>query len=155
MSTISDEQFKHIESMLEEVLGRVGHLEVQIDRMQGVYEALGSVAAGLPPRLLGALHAMSPREHVAMQMVLEKRSNHEIAVCLELREPDAARIVSDVATHIGVNGRQGIRDRMIPAMEVISEEEYRKASGGLPKNWNDKYGVGDVPDPYRSIYFDG
>ena len=35
---------------------------------------------------------------------------------------------------------------------AIPEDEYLRASGGIPKDWNDKYGVGGIPDPYRGIY---
>ena len=37
-------------------------------------------------------------------------------------------------------------------MAVIPADEYQRASGGIPKDWNDKYGVGGIPDPYRHIY---
>lgn len=134
---------------LEEQLNRI---EQKVDRMLGLYDAIGSIAAGLPPRLVGALHAMSPAEHVALQMVLDNRSNHEIAVCLEVEESRVAQWVNSVTAKLGVAKRADIRQVMAPLMRVIPADEYERASGGIPKDWNDKYGVGGIRDPYRHIY---
>ncbi|SDK97309.1 hypothetical protein [Aliiruegeria lutimaris] len=137
------------EVSLKEQLDRI---EQKIDRMLGLYDALGDIAAGLPPRLVAALHTMSPAEHVALQMVLDNRSNHEISVCLDVEEPRVAEWVDAVLAKLGVNRRAEIRRLMQPLMAAIPPENYARASGGIPKDWNDKYGVGGVPDPYRRIY---
>ncbi|PRY26735.1 DNA-binding CsgD family transcriptional regulator [Aliiruegeria haliotis] len=127
-------------------------IEEKIDRMMGLYNALGSIAAGVPPGLVAALHAMSPAEHVALQMVLDGRINREISVCLDVSEERVQEWVGSVIRKLEVESRAAVRDLMLPVMRIIPAAEYERASGGIPKDWNDKYGVPGVPDPYRTIY---
>lgn len=137
---------------LESLQAQMDRIEQKIDRMLGLYDALGSIAAGLPPRVIGALHSMSPAEHVALQMVLDRRSDHEIAVCLDVDEARVAKWVASVTVKLGAKSRAEIRQKVQPVMDAIPADEYASASGGIPKDWNDKYGVGGIPDPYRRIY---
>ncbi len=137
------------ESTLQAQLDRI---EQKLDRMLGLYDALGDIAAGLPPRLVAALHGMSPAEHVALQMLLDNRSNHEISVCLDVDETRVAAWVDSVMSKLGVSRRAEIRKLVAPLMAAIPADSYARASGGIPKDWNDKYGVGGIPDPYRHIY---
>ena len=137
---------------LEALQEQLDRIERKMDRMLGLYDALGDIAAGLPPRLVAALHSMSSAEHVALQMVLDNRSNHEISVCLDVEEKRVAEWVDSVVGKLGVNRRAEIRKLMQPLMNAIPADSYARASGGIPKDWNDKYGVGGVPDPYRQIY---
>ncbi|MDV7144387.1 hypothetical protein R3X27_17040 [Tropicimonas sp. TH_r6] len=137
------------ETSLKEQLDRI---EQKVDRMLGLYDALGDIAAGLPPRLVAALHTMSSAEHVALQMLLDNRSNHEISVCLDVEEPRVAEWVDSVIAKLRAGRRSEIRKLVAPLMEAIPPESYLRASGGIPKDWNDKYGVGGIPDPYRHIY---
>ena len=131
---------------------QLDRIEQKLDRMLGLYDAIGDIAAGLPPRLIAALHTMSAAEHVALQMVLDNRSNHEISVCLDVEEARVAEWVESVIAKLGVGRRAEIRKRIQPLMDAIPAESYIRASGGIPKDWNDKYGVGGIPDPYRRIY---
>lgn len=140
---------------MEALKTQLDRIEQKVDRMLGLYDALGSIALGLPPRIVAALHSMSPAEHVALQMVLDNRSNHEISVCLDVAEARVAEWVDSVATKLGVERRAEIRKKVQPVMNAIPKEEYLSASGGIPKDWNDKYGVGGIPDPYRHIYHPG
>ncbi|RYH09830.1 hypothetical protein [Tropicimonas sp. IMCC6043] len=137
---------------LAELQAQVDRIEQKIDRMLGLYDALGLIAAGFPARVIGALHSMSPAEHVALQMVLDRRSNHEIAVCLDVDEARVAEWVASVTGKLGASSRAEIRQKVQPVMDAIPAEEYATASGGIPKDWNNRYGVGGIPDPYRRIY---
>lgn len=137
---------------IEDTLAR---LERKVDRVLGVYEAMGSIVEGVPPRMVAALHSMTPAEHVALQMVMDGRINREISVCLDVPEERVKSWVDSVVRKLGLNARSEIRGRMLPVMKAIPDAAYEQASGGIPKDWNDKYGVPDVPDPYRSIYHPG
>jgi DNA-binding CsgD family transcriptional regulator len=144
-----------MDARLQAMDARLHTMDTKLDRMLGLYDALGSIAAGVPPRMVAALHAMTPAEHVALQMVLDNRSNREISVCLDVTEAQVQAWVDSVLAKLEVKQRRDIRALMLPVMEVIPAPEYLRASGGIPKDWNDKYGVGGIPDPYRHIYHPG
>lgn len=148
----TDSRMTGIESTLRDLTAQLRSVDAKVDRLLGLYDALGSIAAGVPPRLVSALHAMTPAEHVALQMVLDNRSNHEISVCLDVSEPQVQAWVTSMLKKLEVNQRRDLRQLMLPVMARIPAAEYEKASGGIPKDWNDKYGVGGIPDPFRNIY---
>ena len=143
------------ESRLAAIESTLARLEEKVDRVLGIYDAMGSIVEGVPPRMVAALHAMTPAEHVALQMVMDGRINREIAVCLDVQEERVKTWVDSAVRKLGLRTRSEIRDLMQPVMRAIPDVEYERASGGIPKDWNDKYGVPDVPDPYRSIYHPG
>lgn len=141
-----------LEDTLKSLTETARRIEAKVDRSLGLYDALGSIVAGVPPRMVAALHSMTPAEHVALQMVIDGRINREIAVCLDVSEARVKEWVDSVVRKLELKSRAEIRDRMMPVMRAIPAAEYELASGGIPKDWNDKYGVPGVPDPYRSIY---
>ncbi|SNT10585.1 LuxR C-terminal-related transcriptional regulator [Tropicimonas sediminicola] len=151
-SSNTDGELDSIESTLRELTTQLRKVDAKVDRLLGLYDALGSIAAGVPPRMVSALHAMTPAEHVALQMVLDNRSNHEIAVCLEVDEAEVKAWVDSMLRKLEVGQRRDLRQLMTPVLAKIPAAEYEKASGGIPKDWNDKYGVGGIPDPFRRIY---
>jgi DNA-binding CsgD family transcriptional regulator len=148
----ADSQLARIETTLQELTAQLQRVDSKVDRLLGLYDALGSIAAGVPPRLVSALHSMTPAEHVALQMVLDNRSNHEISVCLDVSEAQVQAWVDSLIAKLEVPRRRDLRQLMLPVMSKIPAAEYLKASGGIPRDWNDKYGVGGIPDPYRHIY---
>ncbi len=149
---MTDENEETPEARLASIEATLARLEQKLDRMLGLYDALGSIAAGVPPRMVAALHAMTPAEHVALQMVLDGRINREISVCLDVPEDQVKSWVESMMRKLDLTSRAQIRTRMLPVMAAVPAVEYEKASGGIPKDWNDKYGVPGVPDPYRNIY---
>lgn len=149
---MADANGKTVDERLAAIEEGLARVEAKIDRVMGLYDALGSIVAGVPPRMVSALHSMTPAEHVALQMVMDGRINREIAVCLDVSEDRVRQWVESVVRKLDLSSRAEIRDRMVPVMKAIPAAEYEAASGGIPKDWNDKYGVPGVPDPFRKIY---
>ncbi|SFB70648.1 helix-turn-helix transcriptional regulator [Tropicimonas isoalkanivorans] len=137
---------------LDAIDARLERMDAKLERMLGLYDAIGIIAAGVPPRLVAALYAMTPAEHVALQMVLDNRSNREISVCLDVPEAQVKTWIDSMIAKLGVKDRRDIRALMYPVMAKVPAADYIRASGGIPKDWNDKYGVGGIPDPFRRIY---
>ncbi len=144
-----------IEEKLAEMTALLQRLEAKVDQSLGVYDAMGSIVEGVPPRLVAALHSMTPSEHVALQMVVDGRINREIAVCLDVTDARVQEWVASVVRKLDLGSRAEIRKVMAPVLSRLPAAEYEKASGGIPKDWNDKYGVPGIPDPYRQIYHPG
>ncbi|WP_068111436.1 hypothetical protein [Tropicimonas marinistellae] len=147
-----DGRLEAVETALAAIASKLEEIDGKLDRMLGLYDALGSIAAGVPPRLVAALHRMTPAEHVALQMILDNRSNHEIAVCLDVPEARVQAWVDALLSKLELTRRREVRALMLPVLAAIPATEYERASGGIPKDWNDKYGVGGIPDPFRKIY---
>ncbi|MFV0360864.1 LuxR C-terminal-related transcriptional regulator [Tropicimonas sp.] len=148
----TEKRLAALEAGLRDALAILARIEAKVDRSLGIFDAIGSIAAGIPPRLVAALHDMTPAEHVALQMVLDNRSNHEISVCLDVSEDRVRAWVESLSGKLGVKARSEVRDLMRPVMARMPADEYERASGGIPKDWNNRYGVGGIRDPYRGIY---
>lgn len=101
--------------------------------------------------VLNILHTMTPKQHVAMQMVLVGCSNREIAEQLGVTENTAKVHVRAITQKLGVNSRAKVVAKMVEAMAAIDREVYMEASGGIPPNWATTMRL-QQPDPCAALY---
>lgn len=98
-----------------------------------------------------ALKAMSPKMHVALQMMLQGSSNKEIADKLQVTESTAKVHVRSVAQKIGVSTRAQILKTLMPLMNTIDPIVYENLSDGLPLDWAVRVANGEE-DRWKYIY---
>ncbi len=97
------------------------------------------------------LSKMTPKQHVAMQMVIGVCENNEIAEVVGVEENSAKMYVRNVSAKMGLRFRADLREESKKLMEYISEDEYIKMSKGIPKHWwRDR--LPDKEDVYAPIY---
>ena len=97
------------------------------------------------------LAKMSPKQHVAMQMVMDVRNNLEISEVVGVQENSAKMYVKNISSKMGLKFRGDVMERARRLMEFVGEDEYLRMSDGIPKHWwRDK--VEGEPDPYAEIY---
>lgn len=102
------------------------------------YEEGGAIVA---VDLKKVFHAMSPRQHAAMQMLLANASNAQIAERLGVTENGAKTYITLLYRKLGIvnsgphNKRLWVKDLIEPYFEKISDAEYLSLAG-IPKNWH-------------------
>jgi|TARA_R110002033_G_scaffold104368_3_gene151883 DNA-binding CsgD family transcriptional regulator len=97
------------------------------------------------------LSKMTPKQHVALQMVIGLCENAEIARVVGVRENSAKMYVKNVSAKLGLRFRGDVREKARRLLESVSDVEYIKMSGGIPKDWWDKRDDKKV-DKYAAIY---
>ena len=97
------------------------------------------------------LSKMTAKQHVALQMVIGLCENAEIARVVGVRENSAKMYVKNVSAKLGLRFRGDVREKARRLLEEVSDVEYIKMSGGIPKDWwisrDDK-----KVDKYAAIY---
>jgi|TARA_R110000744_G_scaffold31350_2_gene73800 DNA-binding CsgD family transcriptional regulator len=97
------------------------------------------------------LSKMTPKQHVAMQMVMAVCENSEIAEVVGVEENSAKMYVRNISAKMGLRFRADVREETKKLMEYISDDEYLKMSKGIPKHWwRDR--LPDKEDIYAPIY---
>lgn len=92
------------------------------------------------------------KQHCTLQMLLNGRSNREIADRFGVTVDTAKVHVRTVAKKLGVNTRSQIVAKALAPMNAIDDNQYRIFTGGLPKNWDADF---EAPDPFAGIYMKG
>ncbi len=97
------------------------------------------------------LSKMTPKQHVSLQMVIGLCDNSDIARVVGVRENSAKMYVKNVSAKLGLRFRGDVREKARRLLEEVSDVEYIKMSGGIPKDWwvnrDDK-----KVDKYAAIY---
>ena len=100
------------------------------------------------------LHKFTPKQHVALQMLLNGASNQDIADRMKVGLNTAKVHVRGIAKKLGVNSRTQIILRMQSQFEAVDDSQYRLMTGGLPKNWDTNFDD-NVECEYRTLYEKG
>tara|TARA_B100000780_G_scaffold62546_1_gene40608 strand:+ start:234 stop:734 length:501 start_codon:yes stop_codon:yes gene_type:complete len=97
------------------------------------------------------LGKMSPKQHVALQMVMDVRDNLAIAEVVGVQENSAKMYVKNVSSKMGLKFRGDLAEKARRLMEFVSDDEYLRMSKGIPKHWWRDRVEGEV-DSYAEIY---
>lgn len=97
------------------------------------------------------LHRFTPKQHAALQMLVNGASNQDIADRMKVGLNTAKVHVRGIAKKLNVNNRTQIILRMKSQLEDVDEKDYMLMTGGLPKDWDDNFDP-DVDCEYRSLY---
>lgn len=137
-------------------------LENQVAQLIGRSEAfekmLLSLIGGVPthveaPGATGALARLTTKQHAALQMLIAGKGNKDIAERFGVTDNGAKVYVRAIAKKAGVNTRSQILMTVYDEWNGIGAEQYKAISGGLPKDWAEKFLGSDVKDdPYAKLY---
>lgn len=95
------------------------------------------------------------KQHATVQMLINQKPNAKIAEVMGVTENTAKVHVRTVAKKLGVKKRHEIVFKLAPAMETIDPKSYQTFSGGLPKDWFEKYSLNNKPGyicPFKELY---
>ena len=143
-------QLDRIEWKLDQILARMAGITPAFDALQPTRPTREWVKdAGKLPR-------MTPKQHVTLQMMMLGAGNQAIADVLGVTDNTAKVHVRTLAKKFGVRSRTEICLLAERLLREVDADTYKKLSGGLPKDWAERYaamGEGDV-DPWASVYLD-
>lgn len=94
----------------------------------------------------------TPKQNAALQMLMRGASNQEIADRMGVSVNTAKVHVRSIAAKLDVRNRASIAVVANRYWRGIGDEEYRMASGGLPKDWDETW---SESDPLKGLYFSG
>ena len=138
-----------IADLLAEVRELVALNRQVLERLQGTPQA-----AGISDEHYRLLEGLTPKMHVALQMVLAGAGNKTIAEHLRISENTAKVHVRSVAKKLGVNTRAQITAQMLPVMNSIDPKVYKELSRGLPVDWAERVMAGKT-NRWEGVYLDG
>ena len=82
-------------------------------------------------------------------MLLDGKSNFDIAQRFGVSEDTAKVYVRTIAKKYGVNTRAQIVGATLEEFNSVSDDVYQRISGGLPKDWHSTF---SEPDPFADLY---
>jgi len=137
-----NEQLDRIEFKLDQILAAL------LRQGAGTYtntthsnETRHQTDAYLPP--------MTTKQHAVLQMLLNGKSNQDIADRFGVTDNTAKVYVRSIAKKLGVNTRAQIVAHTLQAFNSIDDSSYRMIAGGLPKDWDANF---VMPDPFADLY---
>ena len=154
----------HMSGKMEKLERELDRLRLEHAELKARYETLLMAfdrmsSTGLPsgkqaqsPELSAVWHAvlgLTPRQHVALQMLLGAASNAEIARRLGITESTAKVHVRALFSKLKVRTRSEFLVKVKPVWDRIPPDEYERAAG-LPKSWHETW---RPSDPWRKVYW--
>ena len=95
------------------------------------------------------LYRLTIKQHGTLQMLLDGKSNFDIAQRFGVSEDTAKVYVRTIAKKYGVNTRAQIVGATLEEFNSVSDDVYQRTSGGLPKDWHSTF---SEPDPFADLY---
>lgn len=131
-------------------------IEVRMTRLESkmdvIIQMLATLTGGIEQKTRGtggALSKLTTKQHAALQMILAGMSNQGIAERFDVSPNTAKVYVRSIASKLGVNTRNQIVVALYDDFKGVDPDEYKLLSGGLPKDWCEKY---EEPDTYKALY---
>lgn len=95
------------------------------------------------------LFKLTTKQHGCLQMLLDGKSNIEIAKRFGVSDDTAKVYVRTIAKKYGVNTRAQIVMATLEEFNSIGDDVYMRISGGLPKDWHRNF---EEPDVFAELY---
>ncbi len=102
-----------------------------------------------PPSDEMVLSKLTTKQHAALQMILNRCTNAEIADRMKVSVNTAKGHVKSIADHCKVKRRVEIDYMLKKEFKIVAPSDYKTLSGGLPKDWHKNY---VDPDPFFILY---
>jgi DNA-binding CsgD family transcriptional regulator len=135
---------------MEGTVGKIQELMEENLRLKAQVELLKSMVGHAPMAVVASdsvverqIYHLTLKQHATLQMLLNGKSNQEIAARLGIELPTAKIHVRTVCKKFGAKNRADLVLKLSPIWAVISAENYRKVTG-LPKDWDTNFKGSDA-----------
>lgn len=146
-----DSKTRDFDALVVRVDKLAGHIDDLARLLKHLMENQGTQHKAAAPEVISALYHMTPKQHVALQMIVSGCSNRDIAGQLGITENTAKVHVRSIANKLGARTRAQIVAKVGPALNTMDPEDYLAASAGLPLDWSETYRL-QKDDPCKSLY---
>ena len=128
----------------------------QLDRIEAKLDSLlmsQITDKAKPNKILGQryLHKLTTKQHATLQMVLDGKTNQDIADRMKIGINTAKVHVRGISNKLGFGKRAKICSIMQPEFDAVDDTAYLAMTGGLPKDWHKKFDH-TKPCPYFHLY---
>ena len=127
----------------------INHLAMSLEEGTSVGTPTGSPDRVVEREVPNTLFMLTTKQHAALQMLLDGRSNIEIAERFGVSDDTAKVYVRTIAKKYDCNTRAQIVTATLEEFNSISDDVYMRISGGLPKDWHRNY---EEPDVFSELY---
>lgn len=148
---------EELASLREELKGEIQELRAVMKFLvsSGVAAPVETTIPSRQVSMLGdaaILKIMTTKQHAAMQMwLLNGMKIAEIAKRMKCAPNTVRHHLKGMWNRLSTDNRDEIVARLMPVLDEVSDAEYLKWSGGLPKSWAATYVEGE-DDPYLKLY---
>lgn len=149
-------QNRMMEKKLSEVMVEFGKCLENVDNLTKVIKEMqnniGTVSSADSDgvRLLSEL---TPRQHVLLQLFIEGFNYDQMGSRIGVSINTIKTQAKAVRTKWGVDNRADLIYKARRAMSSVADSVYAELSGGLPKEWGEKYAhTSRDDDPYHALY---
>lgn len=140
-------------TLLTKIWERLILLDGKLDGLAMVVGGGAHVVRQQEPAQTGTAEAFrkfTPKQNATLQCLMAGWSNDRIAKVLEVSINTVKVHVRAICKKLGVHTRMQITLKLQKAFELADEDEYQKVSGGLPKDWAERWAE-RTDDPYGHI----
>lgn len=130
-------------------MGKIQELMEENLRLKAQLELLKSMVGSAPRAVVASdsvmerqIYHLTMKQQATLQMLLNGKSNQEIAKRLDVEVPTAKIHVRTVCKKFGARNRAELVTRVSPVWAVINAENYKKVTG-FPKDWDANFKSND------------
>ena len=133
------------------IMDRLDKIESILSRVLEIVSPEEESKAEVPTQTIN-FGNFTAKQHCTMQMLLNGKSNKDIADRFGITTDTAKVHVRTIFKKMGVNTRAQVVLKALESYKEIDDNSYRIMTGGLPKDWDNTW---EQPDPFEGMYKKG
>lgn len=142
----------------------IARLEAKIDVLINLVTNITSKGSQAPPQTVdqplqlnasqvGVMRDMSPRQHAALQLLIQGWPNNQMSQLMGVTESTVKMHVKKVCDRFGVKTRGQAAMLGQEIINLMPKEDYTRYSGGFPPDWGASLTSTDsADDAYYQLY---
>jgi len=142
----------------------IARLEAKVDVLINLVSNLASNSKQAPTQTLeqplqlnasqvGVMRDMSPRQHAALQLLIQGWQNNQMSELMGVTESTVKMHVKKVCDRFGVKTRGQAAMLGQEIINMMPKEDYTRYSGGFPPDWGASLlSAEGADDPYYQLY---
>ena len=141
----------------------IARLEAKVDVLINLVSNLNVTHNNAPPKVeqplqlnasqVGVMRDMSPRQHAALQLLIQGWQNREMSELMGVTESTVKMHVKKVCDRFGVKTRGQAAMLGQEIINMMPKEDYTRYSGGFPPDWGGSLSsAAGQDDAYYQLY---
>ena len=149
---ILEKKFNNLQNEHQKTLDVIESLKSNLAELQLQLASFG-IAPPHDNESLRELSDLTPRQHVILQLFIEGFNYDQMANRIGVSINTIKTQAKAIRTKWGVDNRSDLIFKARRAISSVADNIYVEISGGLPKNWGEKYAhLAKDEDPHNVLY---